>query len=108
MHVLKQMKDKITTLIFEAIDEYNLSQVLENRLEKKIEEVLFARSGYTEKGKLDSMNLVYFLVIAEQHLQKHFGNNSVLKIQEVIEKKESSLKNIGTFINYIETNLKSV
>ncbi len=100
------MKDKISIIIFDAIEEFNFSQDLENRLEKKIEEVLFSRSGYTEKGKLDSMNLVYFLVIVEQKLQKYMGNNSTLRIQDLIEKKESDLKNIGTLIKYIEINLK--
>ena len=96
---------KIKAIVFNVIDEFNLSQEIENRLEKSEEEVLFARAGFTATGKLDSLTLVYFLVTIEEFLQKEFGSNYNLKTQELIDNKEVDLKNMTTFINYIQTTL---
>lgn len=95
--------DKIRSIVYNAIDEFNLSQELESRLEKKENEVLFTRAGYTEEGKLDSLTLVYFLVAVEEHLQKEFGAEYNLNTHTLIERKEKDLKNIETLIRYIET-----
>lgn len=94
---------KIKSIVFNAIDEFNLSQDLETRLEKIENEILFTRAGYTEEGKLDSLTLVYFLVAVEEHLQKEFGFDYNLNTQTLIEGKEKDLKNIETLIRYIET-----
>lgn len=94
---------KIKLIVFNAIDEFNLSQDLETRLEKIENEILFTRAGYTEEGKLDSLTLVYFLVAVEEHLQKEFGFDYNLNTQTLIEGKEKDLKNIETLIRYIET-----
>lgn len=96
--------EKIKEIIFQAIDEFNLSQELEGKLEKNIDEVLFSRAGFTETGKLDSLSLVYFLVTIEEFLQKEFGVNYDLKTQELIEEKETELKNISSLIRYIQKN----
>jgi hypothetical protein len=94
--------EKIKAIIFSAVDEFNLSQELEFRIEKKESEVLFSRAGFTEMGKLDSLSLVYFLVTVEEFLQKDFGNNFNLEVQKLIEDKEVQLKNIESLIGYIE------
>lgn len=94
---------KIKSIIFNAIDEFNLSQELEARLEKIESEVLFTRAGYTEEGKLDSLTLVYLLVTVEEFLQKEFGADYNLNTQVLIEGKEKDLKNIETLVRYIET-----
>ena len=96
---------KIKTIVFNAIDEFNLSQEIENRLEKTEEEILFARAGFTEIGKLDSLTLVYFLVTIEEYLQKEFGTSFNLKTQDLIDKKEVELKNISSLIKYIQNTL---
>lgn len=94
--------EKIKTIVFNAIEEFNLSQEIENKLEKSEEEVLFSRAGFTEVGKLDSLTLVYFLVTIEEYLQKNFGDSFNLKIQELIDSKEIELKNINSLIKYIQ------
>lgn len=94
---------KIKSIVFNAIDEFNLSQELDNRLEKNENEILFSRAGFTEIGKLDSLSLVYFLVTIEEHLQKEFGSDYNLNTQDLIEGKEKDLKNIETLIRYIES-----
>ena len=94
--------EKIKEIVFNAIDEFNLSQEIENRLEKSEGEVLFSRAGFTEVGKLDSLTLVYFLVTIEEFLQKSFGSTFNLKTQELIDAKEVELKNIASLINYIQ------
>lgn len=94
--------ERIKTIVFKAIDEFNLSQEIDHRLEKTKEEVLFSRAGFTETGKLDSLSLVYFLVTVEEYLQKELGTDFDLKTQELIEAKEKELKNIESLIQYIE------
>jgi len=95
----------INELVYSAIDEFNVSQEDENKLEKSAEQVLFSRAGFTESGKLDSLTLVYFLVNIEEHLQREFGNDFDLNTQDLIESKEQNLKNIGTLISYIQTRI---
>lgn len=95
--------EKIKAVIYAVIDEFNLSQELENRLDKNENEVLFSRVGFTEAGKLDSLSLVYFLVTLEEYLQSQFGGDIDLKTQELIESKEKNLKNISSLILYIQS-----
>ena len=95
----------IKGVIFNAIDEFNLSQDSDNRLEKHEEQVLFSRAGFTEAGKLDSLTLVYFLVTVEENLQKEFGNGFDLDAQDLIESKEKNLMNIRTLLAYIQTRI---
>lgn len=97
--------EKIKAIVFTAIDEFNLSQEIDNKLEKLEEEVLFSRAGFTQSGKLDSLTLVYFLVTIEEYLQKEFGASFNLKTQDLIDSKEVELKNIATLIKYIQHNL---
>lgn len=97
--------NKIKITVFNAIDEFNLSQEDENKLEKNEDQVLFSRAGFTEEGKLDSLTLVYFLVTVEEYLQKDFGNNFDLNTQDLIESKEKNLKNIATLISFIQTRI---
>jgi hypothetical protein len=97
--------EKIKAIVFNAIDEFNISQEIDNKLEKMEEEVLFSRAGFTQSGKLDSLTLVYFLVTIEEYLQKEFGTSFNLKTQDLIDSKEVELKNITTLIKYIQHNL---
>lgn len=97
--------ETIKEIIFQAIDEFNLSQEVDGKLEKNSDEVLFSRAGFTESGKLDSLSLVYFLVTIEEFLQKEFGANYDLKTQELIEEKETELKNISSLIRYIQKTI---
>lgn len=97
--------EKIKAVIYAVIDEFNLSQELENRLDKNENEVLFSRVGFTEAGKLDSLSLVYFLVTLEEYLQSQFGGDIDLKTQELIESKEKNLKNISSLILYIQSTI---
>lgn len=95
----------IKEIVYKAIDEFNLSQEFENQLEKHEDEILFSRAGFTRVGKLDSLTLVYFLVTIEEHIQKAFGMNYDLKTQELIDAKETELKNISSLINYIQNSV---
>ena len=97
--------DKIKIIIFKAIDEFNLSQEFENKLDKMEEEILFSRAGFTGNGKLDSLTLVYFLVTIEEYLQKEIDLNYNLQIQNLIDNKEKELKNIYSLMNYVKNSL---
>lgn len=96
---------KIKEVVYTAIDSFNLSQEVENKLDKSEDEVLFSRAGYTKSGKLDSLTMVYFLVAIEEHLQQEFGSDFDLNTQDLIESKEDNLKNIATLISFIKTRI---
>ena len=97
--------EKNKAIIFSAIDEFNMSQELDGRLEKTEQTILFSRAGYTGKGVLDSLTLVYFLVTVEEFLQKTYGENFNLKTQNLIETKEKNLKDISSLVQYVENLL---
>ncbi len=97
--------EKNIAIIFGAIDEFNKSQEIDGRLEKSEDTILFSRAGFTEKGALDSLSLVYFLVTVEEYLQKEYGENFNLKTQDLIESKEQNLKNISSLALYTENLL---
>ena len=98
--------EKIKAIVFGAIDEFNMSQEVDAQLKKSENEILFSRSGFTEKGTLDSLSLVYFLVTIEEYVQNIYGQSYSLKIQELIERKEETLKDIAALIAFIEKSLQ--
>ncbi len=94
--------EKIKWSIYQAIDEFNLAQEMDARLDKDEQETLFSRAGFTASSKLDSLSMVYFLVTVEEHLQKEFGSNFNLKTQDLIESKEKDLLTVESLIRYVE------
>ena len=93
--------NSLKSIVYLAVDQFNLSQESENHLDKNEKAMLFSRPGYTKKGNLDSLSLVYFLVTVEECLQKEYINLD-LKIQELIDSKEVNLENISSLILYIK------
>ena len=61
-------KDKISEVIFDAIDELNEQLPEEQRLEKNLDTILIG-----EDGKIDSLGLVNLIVLIEQKIEEDFG-----------------------------------
>lgn len=94
----------ILNIIFEAIDEFNQFQQTDQILDKSANTILFNRSGFTEKGVLDSLGLINFLVIVETKIKQKINSNFNLNIADFLENKEETLKNINSLINIIMKN----
>ena len=79
--------EKITQLIFDAIDEINTQLSGDQRLEKTPTNAL-----YGDKGKLDSLSLVNFIVAVEQKLHDEFGYPVTLATERALSQQHSPFR----------------
>lgn len=95
-------KEDISEIIYTAIDEFNEMQDDDEQLGKNPSEVLFSRSGYTEKGILDSMGLVNLLISIDEAMDSDQRTIDInFDINHILEHKESILENIESLVNHI-------
>ena len=88
-------KEKITQTIFDAVEEVNILLSEEERLEK-LPETLLA----SEKGNLDSLGLINFIVEVESRVQKELG--LTIDLIKTLESPDNPMESIGQLIHYIE------
>lgn len=94
--------EEIYKIIESAITEFNEMQDDEDQLVFEKKTVLFHREGYTEKGSLDSLGLVNFLITLDEYLDNDHRTVSMnFDINKLLEEKETTLKNIESLANYI-------
>ena len=98
---MSSSKSIIEKALFAAIDDYNAFQPAEQKLEKNTSTVLFSRAGFTKEGKLDSIGLVNLLVLIEEKMRIESGTDYTLNIQEIIDNKETILKNLGSLTDHL-------
>jgi acyl carrier protein len=91
-------KTKILEIIYESIDEYNDQIINEQKLIKKIDTVL-----YGNKGCLDSLGFVTFIVIVEQLLNDKLGTNLILVDEKALSQKNSPFKMVNTLADYVKS-----
>ena len=89
-------KKQIVQIIYDAVDEVNETLVEEERL-NKLPDTLLAG----EKGNLDSLGLINFIIEVEGRIQKNFGLN--LNLVEELESPEKPMASISQLVEYIET-----
>lgn len=80
--------------VFDAIDDVNELLSEEDKLQKSPETVLLG-----ESGSLDSMELVNFIVAAEEHINKNLGMS--ISLVDEMANSEGALRTVGTFVNYV-------
>jgi acyl carrier protein len=88
--------EKLTKLIFDAIDEINTQLSDDQKLEKDA-----ATSLYGEGGKLDSLGLVQFIVAVEQGVRDTFGFSVTLATERAMSQQHSPFRTVQSIINYI-------
>lgn len=93
-------KDEVKKVIFEVIEKEN--EILTK--EKKIEKLLNFEL-YGGKGKLDSLDLVNFIVGIEQEIEDNFKITLSLTDDKAMSEKTSPFKTIETLIDYITKQL---
>jgi len=89
-------KKQIVQIIYDAVDEVNETLAEKERL-NKLPDTLLAG----EKGNLDSLGLINFIVEVEGRIQKNFGLN--LNLVEELESPEKPMASISQLVEYIET-----
>ena len=93
--------EKLTKLIFDAIDENNAQVPEDEQIEKSIDAVL-----YGESGKLNSLGLVNFIVAIEQKIGEHFDTTITLADEKALSQRNSPFRSVGTLVDYILQLLK--
>ena len=89
-------KEKVTNVIFAAIDELNQLMPSDQQLEKSFDTVLVGNSG-----NLDSQGVVNLIVELEQRLEEEFSANISLADDKAIFEEDGPLATIETLTQYI-------
>jgi acyl carrier protein len=92
---MEMSEEKLVLSIFKAIDEVNNMLPEERRL-KKLPDTFLAG----DRGKLESLELINFIVELEGRLQKDFG--LTLNLIEWLEFSEDSMKRVDGLAKFIK------
>ena len=95
-------KDKILKSLYSAVEEVNDILPEEQELSNSPETAL-----YGQESKLDSVNLVQFIVTAEQKIEDDFGVSITLASEKAFSMKNSPFRSIGTLADFAEAALDS-
>ena len=95
---MEMPEEKVVLNIFKAVDEVNKMLPEERRL-KKLPNTFLAG----DKGKLESLELINFIVELEGSLQKDFG--LTLNLIEWLEISEESMKRIDGLAKFIKAQV---
>ena len=93
-------KSEVTDVIYKVIDGINAHTRGKKKLEKSPDYQL-----YGEDGNLDSMDLVSFIVDAEQSISREFGVTLALANEKSLSQTNSPFRTLGTLIDYVVTLL---
>jgi len=96
-----ELKEKITQLILKVIGELNEQLPPEQNLEKSIETIIVGK-----EGKLDSVDLIHFIVAVEQMIEDEFEVPITLADERAMSEKHSPFRTVGSLVDYIEMILK--
>ena len=86
---------RITSVVYDAIDELNEQFAEENKLEKTSETALLGNAG-----RLDSVGFVNLIVLVEEKCQDEFGVPISLT-DDLGTDDDNALKTVGSFIDYL-------
>ncbi len=87
--------EKVTSIVYAAIDELNEQLAEENRLAKAPETALLGSAG-----RLDSIGFVNLIVLVEEKCQDEFG--VCISLPDTLETGEDNpLQTVGSFIDYM-------
>jgi acyl carrier protein len=95
-------KERITALIWDAVDEVNELLPEEARIAKQDEAVLLG-----ESGSLDSFGLVNLVVALEQRLEDEFGVSVTLADEKAMSHSRSPFRTVATLRDYVQQLLKN-
>ncbi len=91
-----QITAKITTTIYETIDELNEQLSDGEKIEKSLNTKLFG-----DEGCLDSLGLVNLVTLAEEKVEAALGLRIFLTDDRALTQDESPFKSVQSLIQYI-------
>ena len=97
-----QNQDRITALIWDAIDEVNELLPAEVRVPKRDDAVLLG-----ESGALDSFGLVNLVVALEQRIEDEFEVSLTLADEKAMSYSRSPFRTVQTLRDYVNDLLKN-
>ena len=89
-------REKLLETIYQAIDDVNELALADQVLEKKPETVIFG-----PEGGLDSINLVRFIVAAEEQINEAFGTDLSLTDERAFLRKKSPFRTVDAFASFV-------
>ncbi len=92
--------EQVKTSVFEVIELENDDLPKHKKIEKSLNFELYGGAG-----KLDSLDLVNFVVAVEQTIEDKFGVLLNLTDDKAMSQKTSPFKTIGTLVDYITKSL---
>tara|TARA_B100000686_G_C15990065_1_gene571576 strand:+ start:235 stop:537 length:303 start_codon:yes stop_codon:yes gene_type:complete len=95
------MSQSIEEIIFSAVNEINDQLPVEKRMVLSLDCGLFGKTG-----NLDSLELVNFIVIAEQKIEEGLGVSIVLADERAMSQAKSPFRTLGTLVEYIACLIK--
>ena len=88
-------KQTVLQLIFKTIDEINETLPDDSQLEKSTQTQLLGR-----QGKLDSLGLVSFIILLEQHITEELNTAITLADEKAISRSKSPFRTVETLADY--------
>ena len=92
---MTEMKDKVTMLVYGAIDQLNERLAVEQRLEKSLNTPLLGRDG-----RLDSIGFINLIVLVEQKCQEEFRVGISLS-DEIQKLDDNPVQTVGSFVDFL-------
>ena len=89
-------------VMFAVIDEINETLPPDRQLEKSVETHLFDK-----QGKLDSIELVNFIVSLEQGIADEFGQAITLADEKAFSRETSPFRSVDSLADYVMERLQS-
>lgn len=96
-----EQRDKITKVVYAAIDELNSNLSEEDRINKSLAETLIGGAG-----KMDSLGMINLIVAVEQKIEEEFKQTVSLANDNAMSAQNSPFKTVGSLIDYVENLLK--
>jgi D-alanine--poly(phosphoribitol) ligase subunit 2 len=89
-------KQKIIEIIYNSFDDINEELPKKNRLEKKVDEII-----YGNEGKLDSLGLVNLIVSIESAIDDELDKQIVIANEKAMSMKNSPFRSVDTLAQFI-------
>ncbi len=96
-----EIEEKITQVVFHAIDNVNQELSEDEKIEKSFHTELIGHST-----KLDSLGLVNLIVAVEEGIQENFGETVTLANANAMSSVDSPFKNVQSLVEYLKVNVK--
>ena len=89
-------KSQLATFVFAVVDDLNENEFQDKPLEKALETPLFGRDG-----RLDSLDLVNFVMAVEDQTEDETGQRISLADDRAMSQEQSPFRTIGSLVDYM-------